>query len=361
MRFLHFFFLAFAVFAAIAECSVGSAMAQAVKTVPNQYEPGGFESGMVVLVRKTDYANRDELSQKLNTLFDRLIDDHVNAVSIVWLIFTGKVDASAVWKDFDTPDDDDIAFILKTAKSRGFLTTARPIIDERSLMAAGAGDWRGTLRPADVNAWFKSYSALLSEYAELAQESGADVMIVGTELNSLEKYTAKWREVIGAVRQRFSGTLSYSSNQGISTSMPWDLLDYVGIDAFFELQTPPTNATAEDMAAWSKTWVTWMDNWLKNHLPAFRDKVVLTEVGSQSQTNAHKKSWLWNHGGQVDLEDQRRFYQAICEAWKPRVNGIYWWVAELDLPPDPLLDGDFSPLGKPAEEEMRKCLNQDLF
>jgi hypothetical protein len=246
--------------------------------------------------------------------------------------------------------------MVEKAHERGLLVTLRPIIDERVLMKEKKGEWRGTIRPSNISAWFKNYTTILLEYAELGEIAGAQVFVIAAELNSMEKHTKHWRTTITALREKFSGRLTYSSNQGLDNDMPWDVLDYIGIDAFFELDTPLDNVTVDDMLVPLKRWAKWLTNrvaTLKINRP-----IILAEIGTRPERGAHRKSWFWsNNQSARDPEEQRRFYEASCIAWKPVVSGIYWWNVTLNPPAEPLYDTDFSPLGKPAELAMADCYN----
>jgi len=76
-----------------------------------------------------------------------------------------------------------------------------------------------------------------------------------------------------------------------------------------------------------------------------------------SQKNAHKRTRVWDHKTKVDLEDQRRFYFASCTVWRNQLCGMYWWAVSANLwqITNPENDAGFSPLGKPAEAEIKKC------
>ncbi len=311
----------------------------------------GFQAGVGLLLRRSDYADDADLKAKLSDVLDRLVEDHVNSLNIVWLVYTAGTTASSVEKGADTPADDSLAAVATMARERGFFVTLRPVLDEMSIVAEGKGDWRGTIRPDNVDGWFASYGSLLGEYATLAEHSKASSFIIGSEFDSMEQYADRWRSVIDGVRAHFSGTVSYASNQGVSHEMPWDALDYIGVDAFFPLDTPAKGVSARDMLHASQKWV----QLVADAQAQIGKPVVLTEVGSASQQNGHKESWKWDHQTPVSLSDQRNFYAAMCAAWKPSVTGMYWWVVSLNPAVDPSGDGGFDPTGKPSEKELSKC------
>ncbi len=321
-----------------------------VKAVIHPYQPGAFRAGINVIFYRRDYTDLSDLNWKLDILLDRLANDHVNALSLAWLLYTDGVWANSLYYGKETPSNEAIALFIKKASERGFAVMLRPLIDEQSIVANGRFEWRGTIRPNNVSAWFLSYTTLLSSYAEIAQTKGAESLVIATELTSMEKYPKKWTEVIAEVRKKFKGSLTYSSNQGISSTMPWQELDFIGVDAFFKLDAP-SNATQEQMeSAWRK-WV----GPLKKRANELGKTLVFTEIGSTSQKGAHGRSWVWDHKSGLDLENQRRFYASACSVWKPRLNGMYWWATDIWIPEKPLEDQYFTPMGKPAEQEIAVC------
>ncbi len=321
------------------------------ETSPTGHE-AVFRAGMNVLLLPNEYNSLDELDWKTDALLDTLSDLGVNALNLDWLLYTEDVYSNQVSIGEKTPDTAAITLVTKKALARGFIVGFRPIIDEASIVAHGKKEWRGTIRPRDVSAWFTHYDALLLSYATLAEETGAHFLIVGTELNSMEEYPDRWEKLIGAIREVYHGELSYSSNQLISTTMPWNKLDFIGVDAFLELQTPKTATVPELIAAWQR----WIPP-LVNRANELGLPLVFTEIGVASQTGATRRSWIWDHHTPVNLETQRRFYEAACTVWKDKTAGMYWWVVHSNIwmIPDPQNDPTFSPLGKPAATEIQRC------
>ena len=85
--------------------------------------------------------------------------------------------------------------------------TLSPLLDEKVLVEQGG--WRGKLTPTDRGAWFSSYAKLLGRFAEIAEDGDFEGLNVGTEFESLS-LDPRWRRVLGAVRERYDGTVSYA-------------------------------------------------------------------------------------------------------------------------------------------------------
>ncbi|HEX6208500.1 MAG TPA: hypothetical protein VF058_09115 [Actinomycetota bacterium] len=309
-----------------------------------------FQAGVAVLAYGDE--EPDAFREKSAAALDRLAELHVNSVSFVFPVVQGDWRATEIGPDPErTPSDEAIRAFIEEAERRGFTVLLRPVLDEESLTPDGK--WRGSIEPSDLDAWFASYGRLMKRYAQLSAEAGADILAVGTELTSLQDEAERWRRLIREVRRVFDGQITYATN--------WDAigpayaptfvgaLDFLSVDAFFPLEVGEA-AAAGEMA---RGWRPWLRE-LRRMGPALRN-VVFTEVGVRAQRGAHLKPYVWEHGGETDPETQRRYYAATCRAVGEEIGGLYWWVVDIHHAVEAEAVEDFSPMGKPAEEEMARC------
>lgn len=306
-----------------------------------------FRVGAGVILYASDYDSLEDFENKVSGTLDKLSDLGVTHLSLNWPVFTHGVRSNMVFEGQLTPNLETLSRFIELSHQQGYVTMFRPIIDEQAIVKDGPREWRGTIRPQDPHAWFDSYTSLIMRYARLAEALEVDSLIVGTELTSMETHVHHWSSLIANVREVYTGELSYSSNRGISAEIPWELLDFIGVDAFFDLATPnPHRATASDMeVAWEK----WVEE-ITRKADQIGLPLVLTEIGVPSQQGAHQYSWRWSTSDVVDVAEQRRFYESACSAWLPHINGLYWWAVTIWQPHEPLYDVSYTPLGKPAEE-----------
>ena len=100
-------------------------------------------------------------------------------------------------------------------------------------------NWRSRIdfkAPAERAKWFSSYRDFILSQAALAERSGVEILVIGTELVGMCKYTAQWKEIIGKVREVYGGKLTYAAEGMNAKNIKfWDVLDYIGIDAYFPL------------------------------------------------------------------------------------------------------------------------------
>lgn len=72
------------------------------------------------------------------------------------------------------------------------------------------------------------------------------------------KYDKYWRELIGNLRQVYNGKLTSSANWGWLNATGgeetnktwWNAVDYIGIDAYYNITDLPDPTVEQLMAAW---------------------------------------------------------------------------------------------------------------
>ncbi|MBL1216850.1 MAG: hypothetical protein D8M59_05080 [Planctomycetes bacterium] len=108
----------------------------------------------------------------------------------------------------------------------------------------GSGfSWRGDIRFETQEQWerfFETYGTWVAQLAGICKS--ADAFVVGTELDAtLAGHDAQWREVVAQVRGQYpTGVLTYAANWNTYDTVPfWDVLDVIGIQAYFPLVDMP--------------------------------------------------------------------------------------------------------------------------
>jgi hypothetical protein len=208
-------------------------------------------------------------------------------------------------------------------------------------------DWRGTIHPesgADKESgwddWFESYQDMMLFYAKLAQETGVNVLVVGSELVS------------------YHGQLTYSSNWDHYAMVQfWDALDIVGMNSYWKLGPDDDHTVSVDeiKRRWSaiqKDLFAWQST---VHKP-----ILLLEAGWCSLANASYEPWDYTRVElALDLDVQKRLYQGFYESWwgKPQSAGFLMWEWTPESPGGSE-DKGYTPRGKPAAEVMRDWLSK---
>ncbi|MFN3198022.1 MAG: glycoside hydrolase family 113 [Bradymonadia bacterium] len=248
--------------------------------------------------------------------------------------------------DVHTQKDAEVRSLVRYAQQRGLKVMLFPIVwvEQRAI-----GDWRGTLRPTDLDAWWASYERFIWHYADMAAELGVEAFSVGSELGAMEHDRPRWLKLIAGVKGRFKGKLLYSANWDHYAYVTfWDQVDYVGMTAYHEL----TDRNDADQATLDAAWVK-----IRDQLLAWQSRVgkplVITEVGYPSQDGGAKWPWNYTLDGPLDHAEQRMAYEAFVKAWQGQkaLGGVFFWNwFGLGGP----TCGDYTPRGKPAEEVIRR-------
>lgn len=251
-----------------------------------------------------------------------------------------------------TPSKAALVRAIQTARKHGLRVMLKPHVDLRD------GTWRGHLAPSDVGQWFQSYQEFLVPYTQLAQEHGVELFCVGTEFRSLSgpEYRQYWEEIIAAVRAVYSGSLVYAANWDEYPRVAfWDLLDYVGIDAYFPLSSARTPAVEELLAVWS-SWQAALEAWQAG----IGKPVLFTEIGYRSIDYAAKEPWAWEAQAPYNPKAQAHAYSAALQAFQgqPWFAGFFFW----NWLPNPHAGGpgdtDYTPQNKPAEQVLARFFGE---
>jgi hypothetical protein len=246
-----------------------------------------------------------------------------------------------------TPPRAAIVRTIREAHARGLEVLLFPIV--RLEVQKNSDEWRGTLAPRDRSALLSSYQHALVRLAELAARERVALLSIGSEMSTLDVDHDAWVPIVAAVRKVYRGGLIYSGNWDHYQSVAiYDLVDYAGLCVYFPLGERGQPAGDEELR---KRWQT-----LRDKLVAFATRLsrplVFTEVGYLSQRGA--AAWPWDEGASepVDLEEQRRCYEAFRHTWQDEPPaGVYFWNWYGWGGPT---SGGYTPRNKPAAGEIRR-------
>ena len=241
----------------------------------------------------------------------------------------------------DTPTEKALKHAIETCHELGLRVMIKPHVDPRTDEA------RINIMPSE--AWFDSYESMIVRYAAFSEENKVEMFSIGTELEAttFETWTPRWNQVIGSVKEKYSGILTYSANWTEYQEVPfWDKMDFIGIDAYFPL-TETNNPSLEELKdAWTRE-ADKIEEWLKEK--KLTDKGVLfTEVGYPSADGANRQPWV-AITKVTDEKEQAECLQAMFEtvSLRPWFKGYYIWQY---FPQDRWSPLGFTVKGKKAED-----------
>ncbi len=267
--------------------------------------------------------------------------------------FEGHEGASEFFARHDpSMTDQDLANQVATAHALGIRVTLKPLLWSRDFW--DGREWHGSIRQATAEEharWWSCYRAFALYYARLAERAQCDQYCIGTELVQMTTaHPDEWRALITQLRKEYRGPLTYAAHwEHELDEIPfWDMLDFIGVSAYYPLAAPEHASVDQLVAAWKPH-----RKRLQTVADRFHRPVLFLEVGYRAVSGCHLTPWTYT-GGQPDPQAQARAYEALFRAfassgwWK----GTYFWKTFTDPEfADARGDGkDFSFRGLPAEQ-----------
>lgn len=218
--------------------------------------------------------------------------------------------------------------------------------------------WRGEFtgyiemkNEADWKTLETSYSKFILEYAELARDENAEIFCIGTEL---EKFIANrpdyWFKLINEVKQIYKGKLTYAANWDEFKRTPfWEVLDFIGIDAYFPVSKSKTPTVEACLAGWEP-----YKKVIRNLSETYGKPVLFMEFGYRSVDYSGKEPWKSDRDmGVVNLDAQNNTTKALFGAfWKEDwfAGGFIWKWFHNHSKAGGENNSQFTPQNKPVEE-----------
>ena len=215
------------------------------------------------------------------------------------------------------------------------------------------GEFTGYIKMSSEDNWEAletTYSSFILEYAELAQETKAEIFCIGTELeNFIKDRPDYWHELIKEIRTIYKGKLTYAANWDEFKRTPfWSEVDYIGVDAYFPVSDKQTPSIAECKQGWQSH-----KSVIKSISETHNRPILFTEYGYRSMDFTGKEPWDSDHTIQsLNLEGQTNATQALFEEfWNESwfAGGFVWkWFHNYEKSGGEK-DNLFTPQNKPAE------------
>jgi hypothetical protein len=358
---------------------LGAARAQA---------PANWHRGIVFGLDEWTTPNATGDSSYARASMDALAATGASNVRLVFTQYQDNVNTTSIYA-IDPPSalasatPAAVKSIALYARSLGLNVTVAPILDpnwdnpangrssdiDKTNFASRLGIGKNFTEDAWTS-WFSSYTAYVLPYASLAQEVGATMFEVASELDiafSHPPNAPRWRTLIAAIRQAFPppGLLTIASNTGTLRNITWfDALDAIGVDAYYGLGEQLPLGTSPQIADLVAAWQPIVAD-LSALASSTGKAIFITEIGYESRPSCHVRpwgtstrdndddsAWLEDH----DMQCQAACYEAALEVFtaQPWFRGIYWWLWRSDPSHGGTCDGDFTPHGKPAEVVLRR-------
>jgi hypothetical protein len=233
--------------------------------------------------------------------------------------------------------------LTEMAKSNNLSVMLKPHVWVR-----GDG-WPGDFQLAtdkEWKIWEQDYEQYILHFARLADSLNIELFCIGTEFRkAVVQRPIFWEELIRKVRKVYSGKLTYAENWDNYENVSfWDQLDFIGIDAYFPVDTAAKPSLVQLQSGWQI-----QAKKLAQFSKKYDKQILFTEYGYQSQPGTAGNHWELNQSA-VCLSCQSTAYEAIFTVfWRQDwfAGGFFWkWHFHEGIGGEN--DADFTPQGKPA-------------
>lgn len=318
---------------------------------------------------------------------DYLANVGANAVTVLANWYQATRTATVIQPLVDqTVPDEDLVRIIRYAQNKGLQVILKPHVE------ASTREWRGLFEPSDHDAWFQSYAAFMTHYAQLAENNNVRLLVIGTEFRSLTAMDAdrlRWTSLADALHQVYHGKLTYAAHESdvlgnepgfeVIPSWFWQHFDYAATTVYYTLSKSQTPSVNELVGAWHSTFdykdqpATYFETlaaWQRSH----GKPVIFAEIGYRNVdcatyapfrpggTHCPSPPYPDPPPGDVNAAAQANAYEALFRVWKsvPWLQGVFWWEFEARPTSDRkcaegfLDDMSFTPCGKMAGEVLRQ-------
>ena len=254
-----------------------------------------------------------------------------------------------------TQTDEDVIFAVNKARSLGLKVCLKPMVDclDRS--------WRARIDFPHENSfyldrWFESYTRFMLHYAKLAERLGCEMLCTGCEMAGMDKNGKRCLEMIGKVREVYSGLVMHNINHGDELRFDWlGAVDIIGISAYYPVSTPDDNS----LETMNKAWKYHFEAVRRCH-EKYQKPVMFAEIGVRNEHGCSRYPWDFHNRPEQpsDEQEQADFYSsAMAVSWDTEwFAGYFWWDWKAKLPPEEKAheNRDFTVYGKKAEAVLRE-------
>jgi hypothetical protein len=191
----------------------------------------------------------------------------------------------------------------------------------------GHGSYTGAVAMMNEEDWLsleENYSEYILAFALLAEEEEVEMLSIGTELQVfVQNREVYWRELIKQVRSVYTGRLTYSANWDEYDNVKfWDLLDYIGVDAYFPISKERKRKLKHLKVGWEPH-----ADLMDSIALKFNKQILFTEYGYRSVKECAMRPWDYDEDSRVDQNAQEIALEALYQTiWANEnvVGGFLW-------------------------------------
>lgn len=291
---------------------------------------------------------------------DQLFNLGVNYICLAFPLTQKTYYSTEILYDFRKDvHEKDLRYVIERAHERNIKVCLKPMINCEDHV------WRARIDFPDENYygrqdywedWFDHYSAFMLYYAEVAEDTGCEMLCIGCEMLGTERKESYWRALIEKVRKVYHGLITYNTNHGNEDKVSWfDALDYIGTSAYYPVAKRPGDSIESMQKEWEK---------VRDHLSVLskklNKKIIFMEIGCRSAKGCAMIPWDFMHNEYPrSEEEQSNFYESCLRVFAKEewFAGFFWWdwsTVIYHTQEEADQDCDFNIHLKKAEEVVKK-------
>jgi hypothetical protein len=220
---------------------------------------------------------------------------------------------------------------ISAARALGYHVFVVPLFGVDSPPGAWAATIHFSAHQQEVQ-WFDSYWQAFQPYIQVAAQSGADQVSIGTELQWLEQSApaSLWNTLVARVRGIFPGMITYDMNWTSLSSPPTTWMNnrdlaMIGVSEYMPLVDVRVRVEPKDMFA---LWKVKVKAVLDKMATQLGKPILISEIGYRNSADTLYNPWYpTSTTSPPDPEEQA----AACDAalanvfHDPLIGGIFFW------------------------------------
>lgn len=218
-----------------------------------------------------------------------------------------------------TPTVDELTLFVEYAKSIGLEVILKPMLDCKD------GTWRAHINFFDIDEpcepqwkhWFKNYREYILTYAKVAQDSGCEMLVIGTEMIQTERRVSDWIFLINEVRKVYKGLVTYNTDKYQEENVSWwDHLDVISASGYY-----PIGTIKQQMQR------------IELFLTNYNKPYIFMECGCPSRIGASNNPNDWQFVGAYSEEEQALWWEEFIKETieRPWLTGYTPWSWNYDM------------------------------